>query len=76
MTSQEEINALNRASADREAREDWAKEERRVEIIAEERFGSRPARPLYFRDNAKEDLLAEIIRENVEASQAKISYNE
>lgn len=48
--------------------EDWAKEERRAEILTEERFGYRPARPHYFPETRKEDILSAIEAENVKAS--------
>jgi hypothetical protein len=68
MITQDEINELNCASAEREAREDWAKEQRRVELRTEERFGSRPARPHYFPETTKEDILSAIEADNLKAS--------
>jgi hypothetical protein len=56
--------------------EDWAKEERRVEIHTEERFGFRPGRPHYFADTRKEDILHEIEAENVRASNERINSHE
>jgi hypothetical protein len=68
MTTQSEIIAANRASAEREAQPDWAKEDRRIEFGAERLLCPAPKRSLYFRENTKEDFLSEIVAENVKAS--------
>ena len=48
--------------------EDWAKEQRRVELGAEQMLRPAPKHPLYFRDDTKEDFLREIEAENVKQS--------
>lgn len=68
MITQSEIIAANRASAEREAQPDWAKEERRVELGAEQILRPAPKHPLSLRENTKEDFLSEIVAENIKAS--------
>jgi hypothetical protein len=55
---------------------DWAKEVQFIEMGVERMLKS-PRRPVhYFKEDTKQDFYAEIERENVEASQARINYHE
>ena len=71
-----EINAMNRASALEQLVQDERNEQTKAFIAADELMQGRPARPLHFRDNTKEDFLSEIERGNVEASQEQINSHE
>jgi len=73
MITQEELNAMNRASAEREARE----AQQRYEMyggVYPDREPRPPRRPSYFPEETPADHLASIERENVESS--RINYHE
>ena len=53
---------------------DYAKERQFIEMGAEHKLRLAPHSPIYFPEDTKEDHLAEIQRENVEASQARLNY--
>lgn len=53
---------------------DWAKERQFIELGAEQKLRPAPKHPLYFPEDTTADHLAEIVRENVEAS--RINYHE
>jgi hypothetical protein len=67
----EEIKAANRASAKREAKEDWVKEQRREEILVEERFGYKRHRPRWNSENAPGQEISEVVRSNAQTVQAQ-----
>ena len=69
MISQEEINALNRASALEQLEQDERNEQEKAYMRAEALLQGRPACPRYFPENTKEDFLSEIERENVNGTQ-------
>ncbi|HMH13495.1 MAG TPA: hypothetical protein VK578_10340 [Edaphobacter sp.] len=75
MITQEEINRLNRIFDTTD--NDWAKEVQFIEMGVERML--KPPRhpsPHFKEKDTKQDFYAEIERENVEASQARINYHE
>ena len=63
--NQQEIIVANKATAHET---DWVKEERLIELRAEELLAPAPKRPHYYRENYPGEELSEVERENVEAS--------
>jgi hypothetical protein len=72
MITQEDIIAANRASAADQVEQDERNEALKAEMRADG-LVNRPAphHPRYFRENAKEEFLAEIVKENLNQSQCK-----
>ncbi|HEY1757933.1 MAG TPA: hypothetical protein VGG72_21365 [Bryobacteraceae bacterium] len=72
-----EINAANRASALEQLEQDERNDGQKADMMADRLVnGHAPRRPLYFRDDTKEDFLSEIVAENVRGSEERINYHE
>jgi hypothetical protein len=66
--NQSDINALNRASALEQLEQDERNEGLKADMRADELMQGRPARPRYFPEDTKEEILSQIERENIKAS--------
>jgi len=67
---QDEIIAANKKTA-HDDEHDWAKEVRRAEVGAEERFGYKRARPRWNGEEQPGEAVNEVIRSNAEAVEAE-----
>jgi hypothetical protein len=68
--NQSEINAANRASALEQLEQNERNEGLKAEMRADELMQGRPARPRYFPEDTKEDILSQIERENINQSKS------
>lgn len=55
---------------------DWAKERQFIEMGAEQNLRPAPHKHFPIPEDTTEDHLTEIVRENVESSEARINYHE
>ena len=70
MITQSEIIAANRASALEQLEQDERNRDAKADMMADRLVsGHPPRRPLYFKEDTKEDFLSEIERENIFAPQ-------